>query len=454
MQTYEPVGSLTEEIDWIEPEAAFARLAHLPGIAFLDSVAREEARAGTAYLCVDPAEEVIVREPSMGRALDALSGLLNASHHLAQWDLPFKGGLVGMMSYETGLSGHDLVSRHRPDPDIPAFVVRRYDLVIGFDLLARRAWIFAADRKDTSAADRTARLADTLAAPKETLSLPPAISLNWREQTPYSAYAEKIAEVKRLIVDGDIYQANISTRFVAQRPAGFDEGAVYLKLRSLSAAPFAAFLDLGEGSYLLSASPERFVQLNSDGAIETRPIKGTAPRHADPQQDEENALKLASSEKDRAENLMICDLLRNDLSMVAVPGSVKVPQLVALEGFASVWHLVSVVTAQLAPGKSAVDMLAAVMPGGSITGAPKRRAMEIIDAIEGMPRGPNYGCLFWIGADGAMDSSIIIRSLVTTPERIIAQAGGGIVADSSAEGEYAELRTKIAPLLAVGYPEG
>ena len=454
MQAYELVGSLTEEIGWIEPEAAFARLAHLPDVAFLDSAAQGGSRAAAAYLCLDPVEGVALHTASMARALDVLSGLADAmavEGACAEWGLPFKGGLVGMMSYETGLSGHGLVSRHEPDPDIPAFVVRRYDLVIGFDLLARRAWIFASARKDAPAADRIARLAEALAATKP-LQAAPTVPLDWQEQTPYPAYAEKIGEVKRLIIDGDIYQANISTRFVARRPIGLDETAAYLRLRSLSAAPFAAFLDLGEGSYLLSASPERFVQLNSDGIIETRPIKGTAPRHADPQQDKAGGLRLASSEKDRAENLMICDLLRNDLSMVAMPGSVKVPQLAALEQFASVWHLVSVVTAQLSAGKSAVDLLSAVMPGGSITGAPKRRAMEVIDAIEDTPRGPNYGCLFWIGADGAMDSSIIIRSLVATPERIIAQAGGGIVADSSAEGEYAELRTKIAPLLTVGAP--
>lgn len=449
--TEEMSDFLAEEIDWLEPEAAFMRLVHMPGLAFLDSAAQDSERGSRSYICLDPIEEIRLEQPSMPEAIHALKKMTRCvgETRSREGPLPFVGGLVGMMSYETGLTGHGLVSRHAQDADIPAFIVRRYDLVIGFDLGVKRAWIFASDRQEVLVAQRIIHL-------KRSLAQPPAdsgsgsVSLPWRELTPYPEYAARIEAVKKLIVDGDIYQANISTRFEARRPPIFSEADAYLKLRAISPAPFSAFLDMGGGCFLLSASPERFLSVASDGRIETRPIKGTSPRYRDPHKDMRSGAALDASEKDRAENLMICDLLRNDISMVSMPGSVQVPQLAGLEKFASVWHLVSVVTARLARDKSAIDLLEATMPGGSITGAPKRRAMEIIDSLEDTPRGPNFGCLFWIGDDGAMDSSIIIRSLVTTPKRIIAQAGGGIVADSSAEGEYAELKTKIAPLLAVG----
>lgn len=440
-----------QEIPWIEPAEAFARLGRLPGLSFLDSAAGARALGKISYICLDPVTTFRAVAPCMAGALGAMKALRPAGQpdEIAQGPLPFTGGLVGMISYETGLSGHGLTSAHAPDRGIPAFVVRRYDLVIGFDLAAMRAWICAGDREDQQAGDRIAHVLHLLVGPPEGM-LPWRGALSWREVTPYPAYAERIERAKALIIAGDIYQANISTRFVADRPASFSEAGAYLSLRRRSAAPFGAFMDLGEGSHLLSASPERFLALTAGGRVETRPIKGTAPRHDDPAEDARNAARLSTSEKDHAENLMICDLLRNDLAMVCHAGSVVVDQLAAIEQFASVWHLVSVVSGQLAAGRSALDLLAATMPGGSITGAPKRRAMEVIDALEATSRGPNFGCLFWIGDDGAMDSSIIIRSLVTTPDHIIAQAGGGIVADSSAQGEYAELRTKIAPMLALG----
>lgn len=439
------------EIEWIEPDEAFVRLAHLPGLSFLDSAASDDSRGKASYICLDPVMTVRMENPSMAMALSAMTEHMPSSTTAGLVDapLPFTGGLVGMMSYETGLSGHGLASRHEHDPDIPAFILRRYDLVIGFDLQAKRAWICAGDREGFPADTRIARVRQLLVE-KPKATPPKSAALSWREVTPYEDYAAKIMRAKALITDGDIYQANISTRFVTDRPANFDEAAAYLDLRRRSAAPFGAFMDLGKGAFLLSASPERFLSLQADGRVETRPIKGTAQRYENSVEDEKSGATLVASEKDQAENLMICDLLRNDLSMVCSAGSIAVPQLAGLEKFASVWHLVSVITGQVAPGKSASDLLEATMPGGSITGVPKRRAMEIIDLLEDTPRGPNFGCLFWIGDDGAMDSSIIIRSLVTTPTRIIAQAGGGIVADSSVEGEYAELRTKAGPLLAIG----
>ena len=219
-------------------------------------------------------------------------------------------------------------------------------------------------------------------------------------------------------------------------------------MRAASPAPFAAFLGLGEGAAVVSASPERFLRLGADGRVETRPIKGTRPRRADAAADAAEARALLDSAKDRAENLMIVDLLRNDIGRVCAVGSVRVPVLCGLESFASVHHLVSVVEGRLAPGRTAVDLLRACFPGGSVTGAPKVRAMEIIAELEPARRGPYCGSIAWLGADGGMDSSIIIRTLcIGASGRVAAQAGGGIVADSDPAAEHEESLTKAAALL-------
>ncbi len=428
------------ELPWTDPAIWFARLADQPGIAFLDSAAEGDPRSAASYIAVDPVEELRLEAGSMADALAALRRL----HRPGPTDgpLPFTGGLIGLLSYDLGPDALGVASRHAPEPDLPVLIVRRYDLLIGFDHRARRCWGIARPR-DGQAAD--ARLSRLLAAADRAPADDRAP--HWAEETSPDGHRAMIDAVLTYIGAGDIYQANVSTRFTAPRPAGYDPVAAYLALRRRSPAPFAAYLDLGNGSVLLSASPERFVQCDPAGRIETRPIKGTAPRAADPAEDRRNGERLARSAKDRAENLMICDLLRNDLSQVTVAGSVAVSQVAKLEGFASVWHLVSAVHGQLRADRDAIDLLAATFPGGSITGAPKRRAVEIIDAVETSGRGPFFGTLFALGTDGAMDSSIIIRSVAATPTRLIASAGGGIVADSDPAAEYAELRAKIDPVL-------
>ncbi len=436
-------GPLTiRQLPWNDPADWFARLADRPGIAFLDSAAEGDPRSAASYVAVDPAEEVILAGGSMDDALAALRHLHRPDH--AQGPLPFTGGLIGLLSYELGPSALGVASRHPHDPELPVLVVRRYDLVLGFDHQARRCWAFARPRADMSADERIDDLLGA-AAPTTEAATPP---LRWIEETGPERHAAMLAATLAYIAAGDIYQANISTRFVADRPPGLSLAGAYRALRHRTPAPFAAYLDLGGSRALLSASPERFVQCDAAGAIETRPIKGTAPRAADPGEDRRNGERLARSAKDRAENLMICDLLRNDLSIVAEEGSVTVSQLARLEGFASVWHLVSAVHGRLRPGHDAIDLIAATFPGGSITGAPKRRAVEIIDAIEDSGRGPFFGIVFALATTGAMDSSIIIRSIAATPTRLVARAGGGIVADSVPAAEYAELRAKIDPVIA------
>lgn len=433
---------LIRELPWADPADWFARLGSRPGIAFLDSAASGDPRSTASYIAIDPVEEARLTTATMDDAIAALRRLHRPDTAAAP--LPFTGGLIGLLSYDLGPSALGIASRHRADPALPAMVVRRYDLVLGFDHRTRRAWGFARPRGALSAAERLDRLLLISDAPAER----PASTPGWNEETIPDKHRAMIEAVLSYIRAGDIYQANISTSFTAPRPEAFSPIAQYLALRGRTPAPFAAYLDLGEGSALLSASPERFVRCDRDGRIETRPIKGTAPRSRDPAEDRANGERLAASAKDRAENLMICDLLRNDLSRVAEEGSVTVPQLAKLEGFASVWHLVSAVEARLREGADAIDLIAATFPGGSITGAPKRRAMEIIDEIEDSGRGPFFGIIFALGDDGAMDSSIIIRSIAATPSRLIARAGGGIVADSDPAAEYAELRAKVDPVLA------
>jgi len=246
---------------------------------------------------------------------------------------------------------------------------------------------------------------------------------------------------------GDIYQANITQRFRARLPSGFDRLSLYQALRTRNPATFGAYLDFG-ATAILSSSPERFLKV-AEGRVETRPIKGTRPRGRGPAEDKALAAELLASAKDRAENLMIVDLLRNDISRVCKIGSVKAPTLFGLESYATVHHLVSVVTGELAEGRSAVDLLRACFPGGSVTGAPKIRAMEIIAELEPTSRGPYCGSIGYLSADGGMDSNIVIRTYCLQGQDLTFQVGGGIVADSDPQAEYEESLDKAKALIEV-----
>jgi para-aminobenzoate synthetase component 1 len=303
-------------------------------------------------------------------------------------------------------------------------------------------------RRQVRAVARADEIMALLGAPAQP-GLPAMPPLAWRPALGQGEYEDRVRQILALIRAGDIFQANFTTAFTAARPAGLSAAALYLALREASPAPFGAFID-GGGHALASASPERFVSLQANGRIEARPIKGTAARAADPLVDAGLRAALRGSAKDRAENLMITDLLRNDIGRVSCLGSVAVEALGALESFANLHHLVSVITAELQPGLTAIDLVRAVFPGGSVTGAPKIRAMEIIDEMEVCARGAYCGAIAWLGFDGAMDSSIVIRTITLTPETLIAQAGGAIVAESQAAAEYAEMLLKIAPLLGLG----
>ncbi|WP_377806815.1 aminodeoxychorismate synthase component I [Azospirillum sp. A29] len=455
---------LIREIPYRDPVAAFAPWSGQPFATLLHSAAEAGGRGRWSIVAVDPFRTVEARggfvtvdgEAVAGDPFTALERELDA-HRLplpADLSIPFAGGAVGFLGYELGQVLERLPARHGNDGGLPDMAFGLYDTVIVFDERERRGWLISNGfperspvRRRLRAANRLQSFADALAAaPSDLPPLNPATA-PWRPEIERDEYCRRVERVLEYIRAGDIFQANFTGRFLADRPAGLSVLDLYRRLLARSPAPFAACLSLPGGTGLASASPERFIRLDADGRMETRPIKGTRPRGATAEEDEALARELEHSVKDRAENLMITDLLRNDIGRVARIGSVKVPVLCGVERFASVHHLVSVIEGRLKPGLGPVDLLRATFPGGSITGAPKIRAMEIIDELESSRRGAYCGSVAWIGFDGAMDSSIVIRTLTVTPDAVIAQAGGGIVADSDPGGEHDEMMVKIRPLL-------
>ncbi|MCG5237510.1 aminodeoxychorismate synthase component I [Xanthobacter oligotrophicus] len=454
---------LIVEIPYRDPFAVLHAFADAPYCAFLDSAAEGDARARWSYLGADPFQVITSAADGVrvdgrivpGHPFDVLAVALAASAVPAEPSpVPFRGGAMGYLGYELGRHLERLPAPRPARPAVPELVLGLYDTVLAFDRLERRAYIVSTGRPEHGAAAK-ARAQVRAEAFRRRLETAPAIapapdfSLTGRfvPEQPRAQVEASVARVIEYIRAGDIFQANLTQQMRAARPQGLTDLALYARLRALSPSPFAAFLRAGPDLAVLSASPERFLSLDPDGRVETRPIKGTRRRSLDPQEDARLAAALVASEKDQAENLMIVDLLRNDLSRVCKVGSVKVPALCALETFASVHHLVSVVEGRLKDGLGPVDLLTACFPGGSITGAPKIRAMEIIHELEPVPRGVYCGSVCWIGFDGAMDSSIVIRTITRAGETLLAQAGGGIVADSDPADEYEESLVKLSPML-------
>jgi len=348
--------------------------------------------------------------------------------------------VIGLASYELG----DRIERlglGRMD-SWPDLVCGRYETILAFDHHRGEVLAIGPD------AEAALGWLDVAAA----LSAHGPLADEIRTPDP-ARHEAAVAQVVARIAAGEIFQANLARSWTGRLAAGRRPFDLFQRLAGASVAPFAAYLRL-PGLALVSNSPERFLQVTPAGEAliaETRPIKGTAPRGATPDEDARLVAALAASRKDRAENLMIVDLMRNDLARVSTPGTVRVPALFAVERFANVSHLVSTVTATLAPGKSAIDLLAAAFPPGSITGAPKVQAMKVIAALE-PPRGPFFGAMFWAGFDGAFDSNVLIRTAAFAERdavwRFEARAGGGVVADSDPVAERLETEAKIAAVLA------
>jgi para-aminobenzoate synthetase component 1 len=356
-------------------------------------------------------------------------------------DLPFSGGAIGYFAYDLARRIEKLPIMSADEEHIPDMAVGIYDWALVVDHQQQKSYLTGFC--EVAKRDRLHALFSVL--PVQTagsgFQVLGAITANMDQ----AGYTHAFARIKYYLKEGDCYQVNLSQRFAARCHG--EPWLAYLKLRELNAAPFSAYLNL-PSVQVLSSSPERFLKL-SQGQIETKPIKGTRPRKADALLDQQQIQQLAHSPKDRAENLMIVDLLRNDLGKTCKKGSVSVPKLFAVESYATVHHLVSTVVGELADDQHAVDLLKSCFPGGSITGAPKIRAMEIIEELEPNRRGVYCGAIGYIGFNGNMDTNIAIRTLVHSDDCIRFWAGGGIVNDSVAAEEYQECFDKAAALLAL-----
>ncbi|MCK0209178.1 aminodeoxychorismate synthase component I [Starkeya koreensis] len=461
---------LVVEIAWQDPWQAARRLsrrdgARVPGLTFLDSAMRHPLLGRWSYAMAEPfgrfrVEAGVARwngERESAPPLQALRARL-AAH--TQPRLPggagFQAGAAGYFAYEAGRL-FDRFPTLAPEPgEGPEIDLGFYDLVVAFDVVAERAFLVSTGWPEADPARRARRAQERLADATARLATPaaasgaPVVAQGWRSNFDAAGYKAAVSRAIDYIRAGDIFQANFTQRFEAE-VGDVDPLALYEQLRHANPATFAALIVNGD-RIVASSSPERFVKIAGREA-ETRPIKGTVPRSVEPTLDAFRGRELTASEKDRAENVMIVDLLRNDLSRVCRPGTVKVPRLCGLETYANVHHLVSVVTGELAEGRDGLDLIAASFPGGSITGAPKIRAMEIIHELEGRPRGVYCGSIGYIGFDGTIDLNIAIRTV--TVENGVASfgVGGGITTLSDPAAEHAESLTKAERLFRAFTPE-
>jgi para-aminobenzoate synthetase component 1 len=402
-------------------------------------------RAGSAVSDRDPL--ALLREslgPPVAPAEAAPRGMRIERENALRAALPFCGGAIGYFAYDLGRRFEHVPSVAAADIDLPEMQVGLYDWAVVADHAERRAWLVGTGR-DERTFDEWEGIAELVQRrvppPPEPFRVLTGITASFDR----AGYGAAFARVKEHIRRGDCYQINLTQRFEAA-VSGHPWHA-YRKLRTVNPAPFSAYLGSATGA-VLSSSPERFLRVR-DGRVETKPIKGTRPRAADPAADRRLADELRASIKDRAENVMIVDLLRNDLGKSCEPGSVRVSKLFEIESFASVHQLVSTVEGRLASGRDALDLLRGAFPGGSITGAPKLKAMEIIERLEPQRRSIYCGSIGYLGFDGGMDLNIAIRTLLQHKGRIYAWAGGGVVADSEVDAEYQESLDKAAALLEV-----
>jgi para-aminobenzoate synthetase component 1 len=488
------VRPVVEELRPLDPEEACARLAGLPYRLWLDSAANTTRLGRYSFLMADPpllvhsrATRVEIVDAASGAArvhdgdaLDAVETLVRPFAAAPVPGLPpFQCGAAGYLAYDWGATLERLPSPRYDDLGLDDVVFGIYDWVLAWDHHAGRVWLLSSGLPERSPearleramsraefvlrqihADRHADRAPLDAAsPRVFLDPPPShdaapsypVEGGWwderlglRSSFTRAEYVKAVARVREYVHAGDIFQANLSQRFEA--PLTELPWTLYQRLRRLNAAPFAAFMET-PGATILSASPERFIRVDGGGHVETRPIKGTSPRGIGPEHDAALGQALTESAKDRAENLMIVDLMRNDLSRVCMPGTVRVPELFALERYATVHHLVSTVVGDLEPGRTVLDLLRASFPGGSITGAPKLRAMEIIAELEPSRRSVYCGSLGYWSLSGELDTSIAIRTAAARHGRLYFNAGGGIVADSNPELEYRETLDKARGII-------
>jgi para-aminobenzoate synthetase component 1 len=473
------VEELSPSLQVMDAVRAFA---DWPCLLLFESALRREPVGRYSFLMADPVAKWQLNGPRFG--FDPFASLKR------EWDLnraeaipelpPFQGGIAGLLGYELGQCWERIRSAPRDEFQLPVMAVGLYDWVIAWDHVSKRVWLVSQGWPERNPVRRRERATIRINTIKETLEsrnltpieldrntsscnvpLVPKSVLTFPPQFPLAefpdvtstfsrdAYLRTVERVIEYIYAGDIFQANLSQRLLTPAPCGSID--LYARLRTVNPAPFAGLMQWDDWA-IVSASPERFLCV-TEGEVETRPIKGTRQRKRGPEADLFTRDELRQSNKDQAENVMIVDLLRNDLSRVCQPGTVRVPHLCMVESYETVQHLVSEVRGQLQPDRNIFDLFAATFPGGSITGAPKVRAMQIIAELEPTVRGPYCGSLFYVAANGKSDCNLLIRSFVNRYGWLQCNVGGGIVAQSDPAAEYEETLTKAAGMLKALKPD-
>lgn len=375
----------------------------------------------------------------------ALRRIINDHKCINDTEIPFIGGCIGYFSYDIGLELDSISHESKEDLILPQCYFNFYDNLIIFDNTNGLKYISScgilAPCDDSIKSIENKLLKATKIYPREIIKNNTALKSNFTKET----YMQTVSKVRDYIKSGDIYIANLTQRFTAESPkASYD---IYRDLRQINPAPFSAFMKL-RGFEVISSSPERFLKIEK-GRVETRPIKGTRPRGDTSEEDKKNKLELINSEKDKAELLMIVDLQRNDLSKVCKPHSIKVLELFKLEEYSTVFHLVSTIEGYLKDDVDSIECMKNCFPGGSITGTPKIRAMEIIDELEGIKRNLYTGSIGYFGFDGNADFNIVIRTIIKKEDKLYFGVGGGITWDSDEESEYLETLDKAKALIRV-----
>jgi para-aminobenzoate synthetase component 1 len=465
-----PIASslpLVEEITPVPDVMAVVRaLNSLPGMVVLDSTLQREPVGRYSFLMADPVQSWRLDQPRFGDdpfaelepvlrrcSFDGVAGLP-----------PFQGGIAGLIGYELGRCFERIPAARFDEFQLPVLAAGLFDWVIAWDHRVRRAWFVSHGWPETDPTRRADAAAERMRSVRQLLAQSPTSSPSFFQKTDEgslapqfpvagtpdltsnfarSDYLAAVGRVIEYIRAGDIFQANLTQRLLF--PSRVDAVTLFERLRRVNPAPFAGLMRWDDWA-VISASPERFLRVDGRD-VETRPIKGTRRRKKSPEADLFTRDELRESEKDQSENVMIVDLLRNDLSRVCEAGSIRVPQLCGVETYETVQHLVSEVRGRLRSGQSVWDLLRATWPGGSISGAPKVRAMQIIAELEPTARGPYCGSLFYAGANGQTDSNLLIRTFVQRDGWLQCGVGGGIVAQSDPTSEYEETLAKAAGMV-------
>jgi len=440
-----------------DTEALFSRFRHLPGALWLDSGKPRSLQGRFDIISALP-EVTITTRGDTTVVVNNNGGTLHSDKPFdTAWEvlksrgllggeythMPFVGGLMGYFGYGLGQSADSRL----PGDSLADMHLGWYGWAVIVNHQSSKSWlaVHSGCSRETEAQVRSLLAADgEKCHKKHSAGIEFKLDTGFEADTDKITYGKNFAKIRHYIEAGDCYQVNYALRH--RTTYSGDPWQAYQRLRRASPSPYSAYIPTDQGA-ILCCSPERFLKV-SVGQVETKPIKGTCPRGTSVEEDQENAIKLLNSKKDRAENLMIVDLLRNDLGRNCATGSVRVPKLFSLESFANVHHLVSTITGTLAATSSPLDLLRDSFPGGSITGAPKKRAMEIIAELEPQRRGLYCGSIGYISATGRMDTNIAIRTLVADQGALSCWGGGGIVADSEVETEYQEALQKVKNLMA------